>query len=227
MKYPVLLFDIDSTLLDTPANETTALIKMSQDINFDLTPAKIQYYHDLNEDLWQKFESHQVERQYLLDNRFRLYFEHFGMHVDGPKYQQIYRGYFYHEYQLVTHAIELLQAMYPNHHLYIISNGTPAKQDTQLKGSHIDHFFDKVFLSETIGYAKPDKEFFETVEAQITDFNANDMLVIGDSLTADIAGANNAGLDSVWYNPHHDSINARFNPTYEVSDLLEIKEITK
>ncbi|WP_461240833.1 YjjG family noncanonical pyrimidine nucleotidase [Paucilactobacillus sp. N302-9] len=225
MAYSTLLFDIDNTLLDTTANESAALSKLAIDLNLTLTPADLNYYHQLNENLWEQFEQQTIDRKYLLDNRFRLFFEHLGMTVDGVAMQQHFSQFFNHESHMITHANELLNQLQATHQLYVISNGTKVKQLGQMSAAHLQPYFNQIFLSEDIGFRKPDERFFDFVFNQLPTVPTSEMLVIGDSLTADIAGANQAQLDSVWFNPTAAENHGDYQPTYEVADLLEINQL--
>jgi YjjG family noncanonical pyrimidine nucleotidase len=222
MDYPILLFDIDNTLLDTHANEKNALIKLCAQRQFPLTAAGIDYYHALNERLWNQFERQEITRQTLLDHRFQLFFAHFGVAVDGPATQDQFGTFFHREFQLVPHAEALLKQLASHHQLCIISNGTKAKQTAQMHGANLDHYFEHVFLSEDLGYRKPDPRFFDDIRQTLPNATDRQMLVIGDSLTADIAGANQSHLDSVWFNPTQLPNQTAYVPTYEIQDLLEI-----
>ena len=85
-------------------------------------------------------------------------------------------------------------------------------------------YFNQVFISEQLQTQKPDALFYEKIGQQIEGFSKEETLMIGDSLTADIQGGNNAGIDTIWYNPHHLENHTQAQPTYEVysyQDLLD------
>ncbi|MCH4009747.1 YjjG family noncanonical pyrimidine nucleotidase [Companilactobacillus sp.] len=225
MKYPIILFDLDSTLLDTEKNAEKALHEMSIASSFAFDDSQIAYWHVLNNNLWQQFEDKQITRQELLDQRFARYFEHFGIDVDTSDFQDEYIQLFANEHELIPHAKELLADLDSDHRMFVISNGTKFKQHAQISGAGIGDYFEKVILSEDIGFQKPDIRFFEEMEKQIPNANRSDMLIVGDSLTADIAGAVEANIDSVWFNPQNSQNKTNFEPTYEVDNLLKIESI--
>lgn len=222
MTYSTLLFDLDNTLLDTHANEKAGLIQLCQARHFPLTEDKIDYYHVLNEHLWQQFENQEIDRTYLLDHRLAFFFAHYGVTVDGPALQEQFSYYFHQQSQLIPGTIEVLTKLQTSHDLYVISNGTRRKQHAQMQAAHLNSFFKQVFLSEDIGFRKPDHHFFDYIETQLTAVAPEDMLVVGDSLTADIAGANLAGLDSVWFNPTEAVNPGQSTPTYEITTLKQL-----
>jgi 2-haloacid dehalogenase len=81
------------------------------------------------------------------------------------------------------------------------------------------------FISEEMGCAKPEKRFFDLVAAAIPDFDPASAIVIGDSLSSDIQGGINAGLDTCWYNPHGKPAPPNMNITHTVTDLKDILPI--
>jgi len=98
--------------------------------------------------------------------------------------------------------------------IYGATNGITAIQTGRMAHSDISPYFNHIFISEKMGTQKPEALFYEKIAEQIPDFDLSQTLMIGDSLTADIAGANNAGLDSIWYNPKQLENESLFQPTY-------------
>lgn len=94
-----------------------------------------------------------------------------------------------------------------------------------MKASPIGPYFSQVFISEQLGTQKPEADFFEKIAEQIDGFSKAKALMIGDSLTADIAGGNAASIDTVWYNPEQKVNDSLAQPTYTIStysDLLAL-----
>ena len=82
-----------------------------------------------------------------------------------------------------------------------------------------------MFISDEVGAHKPSKDFFDKMAAHIPDFDPKVALMIGDSLSADIQGANNAGIDSIWFNPKGLVIETPAVPTYQVKNYQDILDI--
>lgn len=224
MKYPVILFDLDSTLLDTEKNAENALQKMKIAQTFPFNREQLDYWHSYNAHLWQQFETNEISRDQLFAARFKNYFLHYGLDIDASAFQDEYIKIFANEHELIPHARKLLEEL-GDHRLFVISNGTKAKQHRQMAGSNIAQYFEGVILAEDLGYKKPDPTFFTEAKKEIPNADWSDMLVVGDSLTADIAGANAVGIDSVWFNPKHQANDGSVKPTFEVADLLEIPQL--
>ncbi|GHP13785.1 noncanonical pyrimidine nucleotidase, YjjG family protein [Lentilactobacillus fungorum] len=225
MTYSTILFDVDDTLLNFEASEKQALEKLFKTIHQPLTPAVYRDYHDLNAQLWHRYERGEISRETLLNSRFNLFFAHYGQNIDGKLYGQKYRTFLSEGHDQIPQAQTLLNDIRPNHQLYVITNGIAATQQRRLKESGLVNYFDDVFISERIGHKKPDSAFFEAVADQIQGFTKQSALVVGDSLTSDILGAKHFGIDSVWFNPHHLPNASQTKPTYEIDHLLSLEAI--
>ena len=127
------------------------------------------------------------------------------------------RGY------LLDGARELLDALHGKVKMYIVTNGVEFIQRRRYAHSGLEKYFDGLFTSDELGFEKPDKRYFEAVEAAISDFDASSTIVIGDSLTSDIKGANNYSLDSCWYNPKGDTKKGDWD--FEISSLEQFLEV--
>ncbi len=128
------------------------------------------------------------------------------------------------ENQLLPYTLELLEILSQNYKIFIITNGLAKVQHSRIESSPMNKYIDKLFISDEIGFAKPAKEFFEYVLKKSGINSKEQCLIIGDSLSSDIKGANNIGIDCLWYNPNGQA-NSNCTINYEVSSLMEIKEL--
>ena len=108
---------------------------------------------------------------------------------------------------------------------YVVSNGTVVAQEKKLRLSGLGELMDGIFLSEAVGVEKPNVEFFERMFGNIDLVEKDQVLIVGDSLTSDIRGGNNAGIKTCWYNPDHKERYADVKIDYEIADLHEIYDI--
>ena len=108
---------------------------------------------------------------------------------------------------------------------YVVSNGTVVAQEKKLRLSGLGELMDGIFLSEVLGVEKPNVEFFERMFETIGPVEKDQVLIVGDSLTSDIRGGNNAGIKTCWYNPDHKERYADVKIDYEIADLHEIYDI--
>ncbi|SOC13260.1 2-haloacid dehalogenase [Ureibacillus xyleni] len=224
-RYKTLLFDLDDTLLDFGATEDAALQKLFSEQEIELTPEIRAYYKDLNDRLWKAFEVGDMEREEVVNSRFSLLFEHYGLNVDGVALEKRYRTFLAEGHHLIEGALELVQDIYEQFDLYVVTNGESNTQYKRLKDSGLERYFKKVFISEEVGHQKPRKEFFDYVFSNIEELNTKSTLIIGDSLSADITGGHNAGIDTCWINIRGKENNTTIIPTYEIKKLDELYEV--
>lgn len=228
MAYTFLLFDLDRTLLDFESAEDTALTQMLEDMNFQNIQAFKDYYKPMNQGLWKDLEQKKITKQELVDSRFAIGFAHFGITVDGAEIALRYQDYISLQGQSFPGAEDLLARLEKaGYQLYGATNGVTAIQEGRMAHSTIAPYFKEVFISEQLQTQKPDPDFFEKVGQRIPGFRKEQTLMIGDSLSADIAGGNAAGIDTVWYNPVHLENASQVMPTYEVDSYSKILALLK
>ncbi|MBR6615563.1 MAG: HAD-IA family hydrolase, partial [Lachnospiraceae bacterium] len=109
--------------------------------------------------------------------------------------------------------------------LYIVTNGVAATQYNRLAKSGLDKYFDGIFISEEANAQKPQIAFFEYCFEKMGRRDVENMLIIGDSLTSDMRGGNNAGIDTMWFNPKGEENHTEVHLDYIVTTLDEIKEM--
>ena len=136
-----------------------------------------------------------------------------------------YEEYLAREHVFVPGAPALLEALYGKYRMYIVSNGTAKIQYSRIAGADIGKYFDGIFISEEIGYDKPDRAFFSYCFSQIPDFSREESVIVGDSLTSDMLGGRNAGVRTVWFNPakKRDEIGAM--PDFEIQAPRQLLDI--
>lgn len=226
-KYNILLFDVDDTILDFKKGEQQALDALFTELNLNKSNRDIliEDFKLINSGLWRDLEKGLVTRDYVLNERFYILFKKYNKLVDGKEIEKRYRYYLNMQHEPITGAYDLLESLYNNYKLYIITNGASETQHKRLKDAKMDKYFDEIFISEEVVYEKPMKEFFDAATKQIPDYNPNTTLVIGDSLNADILGGLQFNLDTCWFNPHLKENNTEIKPTYEISKLSDLYEI--
>ncbi|MGO1454275.1 MAG: YjjG family noncanonical pyrimidine nucleotidase [Alkalibacterium gilvum] len=224
MKYKKIIFDLDNTILDFRDTEEKALRKIISAYNLPYTEDTIQSYKGINHDLWQKLEQGKITREKLFASRFFLFLERFGITVDGKKVDTMYRNALSEGFLMMKNAHEVLTTLKNNgYKLYAGTNGVASTQRQRLAGANLNHFFEEIFISEEIGVEKPDPFFFQYIFDTLNSHNNGEYLMIGDSLSSDIKGAKNIGIDSVWYNfDHVKDYPSTVQSTYTITDLLEL-----
>ena len=226
-RYTTLLLDVDETLLDFKKAETVSLKNAL--IRAGLTPTDeiVARYHLINDSLWKALERGEIEKEEIKTKRFELFYEEFGFEGDPVETAGLYVYELSRAGFLLEGAREFLDGIQNEFDIYAVTNGIQVVQQGRFNAADINKYFKDVFISERVGYSKPDKRYFDYVLSAIPEKDASKVIVIGDSLTSDIKGACNAGLDSCWFNPHGAVCNFDFSPTYVAggySDILDIIE---
>ena len=226
MIYKFLLFDLDHTLLDFDTSEDVALTQLLKEEGVADIQAYKDYYVPMNKSLWKDLELKKITKKELVNTRFSKLFSHFGIEKDGIYLAEHYQFYLAQQGQVFSGAMELLDSLIDRgYELYAATNGITTIQTGRLEQSGIAPFFKEIFISEQLHTQKPDAAFYEKIGARIPNFNKNHALMIGDSLSADIQGGNNAGIDTIWYNPHHLENKSLAQPTYEVDSYQALLEL--
>ena len=226
MTYKFLLFDLDHTLLDFDTSEDVALTQLLKEEGVADIQAYKDYYVPMNKSLWKDLELKKITKKELVNTRFSKLFSHFGIEKDGVYLAEHYQFYLAQQGQVFSGAMELLDSLIDRgYELYAATNGITTIQTGRLEQSGIAPFFKEIFISEQLHTQKPDAAFYEKIGARIPNFNKNHALMIGDSLSADIQGGNNAGIDTIWYNPHHLENKSLAQPTYEVDSYQALLEL--
>ena len=217
MSYKFLLFDLDHTLLDFDAAEDIALTHLLKEEGVEDIQVYKDYYVPMNKALWKNLEQKKISKQELVNTRFSRLFAHFGVEKDGAYLAERYQFFLSKQGQIFPGVEDLLKNLiHQGYELYAATNGIAFIQTGRLEQSGIATFFKEIFISEQLHTQKPDAAFYEKIGARISNFDKKYALMIGDSLSADIQGGNNAGIDTIWYNPHHLENKSLAQPTYEV-----------
>lgn len=224
-KYQALFFDVDDTLLDFKEAEKQALRWLFESQQMELTEETETLYKKINIGLWEAFEEGKMSRDEVINTRFSLLFKELGQEVDGVLLEGKYRQFLEEGHQLIQGAFELIENLHNKFDLYIVTNGVSKTQDKRLRDSGLFPYFKGVYVSEDTGYQKPMKEFFDYVFARIPQLDVEKGVIIGDSLTSDIKGGFQAGLDTCWFNPLHLENQTGMIPTYEIHQLDDLYTI--
>ena len=227
-KYTTLLFDADNTLLDFDKAENEALKKVMTDYKLHITEENCRRYSEINDALWKKFEKGEIEKADIKSTRFREFFKFMKVEEDYDPLEvnNTYISYLREGGYVIEGANELCKALKEKGYMiYVITNGIAATQARRLSLSGLLPYIDDVFVSETIGFQKPKKEYFDYVLSSIKETDKNKILVIGDSLSSDIKGAENADLPYIWYNHRKIEIPDTLKAEAVISDIRELHDI--
>ncbi len=223
--YRYLLFDADGTLFDFDSAETWAFDATCKELGIEPTEQKLLDYKEANRQVWKEFELGTIDIDRLQTERFARFFLAQGIDADPFKAGRRFADYLSLAGQLYPETIPLLEELQERgYRLSLITNGISKVQHGRLDSSKTKNYFDVICISEEVGVQKPKKEFFDTFFdlANLKETDKRHCLVIGDSLSSDILGGNNAGIDTCWYNPAGKSGDPDIQPTYEIGLLQEL-----
>ena len=223
-RYKYLLFDLDDTLLNFQQAQELAFKKLLEDENIEYSYKLFEQYEKINKALWRRFEKGELANTEVTRQRFIQFFELFNKSVDGRETDIRFRSYLAEGNQLFEGIVDMLDRLRKTHKLYVASNGIGVTQHTRLKNNDLNKYFEKIFISEELGSKKPDREFFEKIFVEVGVENKGEVLMIGDTLTSDILGANNIGIDSCLVDIHNVE-HSEIIPTYKINKTIDILEL--
>ena len=217
-----LLLDLDDTILDFHKAEHIALSKTLRTLGLEPTEEVLSRYSLINKAHWERLERKELTRPQVLLGRFETLFREYGIEVDPAKCASLYEENLSIGHYFLPGAEEALEALSKKYKLYLVSNGTARVQAGRLKSANISRFFEIIFVSQEVGADKPDITYFERVFARIEGFQKEKAIIVGDSLTSDILGGNNAGIATCWVNPSHAPLKEGIRVDYEIEALSQL-----
>lgn len=225
--YPYLLFDADNTLFDFSAAERRAFKNTCAVHGLPYSEEHYMIYRGINVALWADFDAGKCSKEYVIVERFRRYLAHYGLSADAADCCATHEAGLGECAALIDGAEELCRTLSKTHRLYLITNAVAAVQRSRLAKSSIREYLSGAFISEEAGCGKPAAAYFDYVFSQIPGIAKENCIVIGDSLTSDIRGANNYGLPCVWYNPEGYPLPDDLRIDYVIRDLSELYGIVE
>lgn len=225
----VILWDIDGTLLDFEKAEKQAIRKCFEIFQLgECTDEMIRRYSVINKGYWERLERKEITKPEVLVGRFQEFFKSEGIVTDcAEKFNEEYQLRLGDTICFCDDGYELVKGLKNRVKQYAVTNGTKVAQVKKLNKSGLIDLFDAVFISEDVGIEKPDVKFFEHVWDVIGQYEKDEVIIVGDSLTSDMQGGNNAGILCCWYNPKGLENTNGVKLDYEIQSLQEILDIVK
>lgn len=211
-----VFFDLDHTLWDFEKNSALTFEKIFEDNSIDVMLSKfLEVYIPINLQYWKLYREERVTKAELRYQRLKKAFDGLGVLITDELIYILSEAYienlssFNHVF---PGTIDILEYLKPNYRLHIITNGFEEIQEKKMKSSHIRPYFEVIINSEMAGVKKPNPKIFELAlnEAKV---KAENTLMIGDSLEADIIGAKNLGFNVLHFNSHQE-------PKHEICEMI-------
>lgn len=226
MKYEVILFDADDTLFDYSLSEAHALKRVFLEHRIELLQTHVDAYRIVNQQLWNDFEKGAVTLDFLRHERFRRLFAELEVELDAAYFSEQYVQYLGESSFLMEGSEALIQQVLGNgHRIAVITNGIKKVQLSRIGRSVLSNSFEHIIVSEDTGFQKPHTGIFEFAFNKLNITDKSKVLIVGDSLTSDIQGGINYGIDTCWYNPKRKPNGTTIKPVYEIGELSELLEL--
>jgi 2-haloacid dehalogenase len=201
MRYKWVLFDADNTLFDYDAAELGALSRTFEELGRPLTREHHETYREINHQNWLAFERGEITQALLRTRRFEQFLAAMAMDEEPARVSGRYLFHLGNRTDLMDGAAEVVEGLYGRAGLVIVTNGLKDVQRARIRQSEIGRFFHDVVISEEVGFAKPDGRIFDVAFAGMGRPEKGEVLMVGDSLTSDMAGGLDYGIDTCWFNP--------------------------
>ena len=224
IKYDIFLFDADNTLYDFDKASAHALQVLFDEYGYAYNAQVPKQLAAISAPFWKRYERGEMSDKDLQKQRFERLFEALGITHDPVAFNERYLHALGKSPFLIDGAEDICRKIAEsNKLLYIVTNGFLTAQMSRLQHSPFSQYVSDAFVSEVVGHKKPSREYFDHVLARIPPVKKDKILMVGDSLTADVAGGNGAGIDSCWFNLRSIKNQTNIAPTYEIRKLRELE----
>lgn len=228
MKYEIIIFDADETLFDFNKSEKEAFKNTMLQFNIEYDENyHLNIYKEINSKLWKEIEAGSITQQELKIERFKRLSVALDIDFNEIEFANCYAKNLANSSYLYDDSLKLIESLHKDYELILVTNGLTEIQDKRIRKSIIAKYFQDIVISEEVGVSKPNPKIFEYALKYIENLNKSKVLMVGDSLTSDIQGGINFGIDTCWFNPHKIENETDFKPTYEISNIMKLNNIVK
>lgn len=218
-----VFFDLDHTLWDFDRNSELAFDRVFKKHNIQLELSQfIREYEPINLHYWKQFREEKITKQELRRRRLVETFQIFKIEFPLPSIDLLANSYIEElpiDNHLFSGVFEILDYLFDRYKLHIITNGFEEVQHLKLRNSGIQNYFKTITTSEEAGVKKPHPSIFKLALGK-AGVLPEKSIMIGDSLEADIFGAQKVGMNSLFFNYRKEKISV---PQLTINDLFEIK----
>ena len=224
-KITTLLWDVDGTLLDFLAAEKYGMEKCLREIGVEMDGEMLSVYSAINRAWWEKHERGEVTQKEVFTGRMQEFFARYGItYTDYDRFRDRFQEALGEVALPLEDSLRLFTELGKCFRQYLVTNGSREAQEAKLRRCGLDRMADGVFISSVVGAQKPTKAFFDFVQEK-TGYRRSETMIIGDSLTSDILGGNNAGILCCWYNPRGAARKEGIRVDYELHSLWELPKL--
>ena len=235
-KYKILLFDLDNTLVDDDENRKFAIKQVLLDKKEEISNDTINRFITLDDQFWKdraagkikdpyRFKNDEEKTKWVRAQRFLMFFKDISFE-EAVEINDIYIKYLKENIVPIKNSEYILNYLYKEQYeIYIVTNSPQKVVKDKLSKINAQKYVKDIFSAEEAGHMKPHKVFFEKMFQKIGSDNVEDMLIVGDELEKDVLGGIQNGIDSCWVNLKKADNNTELKPTYEINELIELKNL--
>jgi len=221
-KFDWLLFDLDNTLVDFNSSSKDAFVQVMTHLGVEDASVLYPIFNKINHQCWDEREAGLISHTELKNKRWVLFFEAAKIKADPLSINESYFEIIKTNPVWMDDAERLLIAIQNKFNNLIITNGLSEVQNPRIKKLDMAKYFGGIIISDEIGTAKPQKQFFSHCASLMGEFDNDKVLVIGDTLKSDIKGGNEFGFRTCWYNYYKKENDTDIKPNYEVNNIKSL-----
>lgn len=223
--FEILLIDLDDTILDFKKQEHVAIRKTLQDAGLEPTEEVCARYSQINDWHWKQLEKGLITRDEVLHGRFRVLFAEMGIEADAANTALAYMENLGSGHYFLPGAEEAIRSLGQKYRVFLASNGTSSVQRRRIESAGLENLVEGIFISQDIGVNKPGKGYFDYCFAHIPNFDSQKVLMVGDSLSSDILGGQNAGIPTCWVAQKDKVCTLEQQPTYRIESIMQLESL--
>lgn len=223
--FEILLIDLDDTILDFQKQESVAIRKTLRDAGLEPTEEVCARYSQINDWHWKQLEKGAITRDEVLQGRFRVLFAEMGVIADSVATAHAYMENLGQGHYFLPGAEEAIRALGQKYRVFLASNGTASVQNRRIESAGLKRMVEGIFISQEVGINKPAKGYFDYCFAHIPNFDINKALMVGDSLSSDILGGQNAGIPTCWVASKEKACTLEKQPDYRIESITELRAL--
>lgn len=239
-KYKIIIFDLDDTLIDNTENIRHAYAKMIQSVDEPYTETGFQRWYSIDRKFWEDWQEGLIELpenlksetgkksetflNWLRAQRVLIYFNNQITLEKAIELNYLFMNALKENVIAINNAYNTLQYLSNKYQIIIATNGPQIATKEKLSKINCLQFVNNILSADMFGYVKPRKEFFEGIQHTLNNYQTEEYLIVGDSLSSDIAFAMNCNFDSCWFNPNKAPLPSKYKPTIIINDLIELTQ---
>ncbi len=223
--YDLVLLDADGTLFDFQQTEEMAFFATFSMLDCDCSDKIYEQYKRINSRYWMMLEEGKITKNELVVLRYRDLFRELGLNMEPAAFNDAYLGNLAMGGFLMPGALETVKALYGNCRMAIVTNGVAFTQYSRIKASGLLPYMEAVIVSDEVGCQKPDALFFDYVFQKCSVEDRTRTIMVGDSLSADIRGGNDAGIATCWMNPEKKQAPGDIHIDYQITEINQLIKI--